>query len=676
MTRPKLLTILNNSLVILIFGIIPNLSLIQDPIQFNYPKILLIYLISVLILGFFILIFLQRKTQKFEITSSQILILAFLLLFVISTINSQSLILSIFGDWFAPSKQGLITYLCLLLFFFYFRYQASFEILPKILFVAVLGGCYIFLWGVMNQSGLDYYQLFPIRMSSLEQNTIDFSSYQTLVLPAALILFLAAGKIQHKILSFLGLLLISGSIILSLTRGAWISAVLTISIISVLLWRWEYFQKKGLKKYFLALSLMLVTALIYFFPLIKARFAETFSFSIYNSPVIRSLEYQAGLKIIRDFPLLGVGPDALRVVFPKYRPLELNLNLKEWNQVVIFIRSYYLQVAATSGSLSLVTLLVFIIYIARLSLKTLKEVPEGQFFFVLGIFGVWLAISISFIFYNASLTQQLFFWSLSGFLTGLTKEKKIFLLKAPDFQKIMPWRLIIPAVLMLFWLSLILAITIDLVSKVYFIQRVNLSERDQRLETIATAIRTNPFDGSYSHKYVLEYLPKIAQIIIFRPDDKVTAQDLIYEALNKLQQARKLNPKDPQLIYDQTLLDIQTIRLAKGVEQEKLLPSVLKNAEGSLAANPTSPDVADIITLIYLAMEGKKLKEAEGAARYSIKLMPGYVIGYHHLGEALKQQGLFEEAIQAYQQAFKYDPDNQVSKDEISKTQKLMDFSH
>ena len=59
------------------------------------------------------------------------------------------------------------------------------------------------------------------------------------------------------------------------------------------------------------------------------------------------------------------------------------------------------------------------------------------------------------------------------------------------------------------------------------------------------------------------------------------------------------------------------------------------------------------------------LKEAESAARTSIRLHPGYFQAYRILGQVLQQQGRYEEAISAFEYALQLDPDFRTGRDRL-----------
>ena len=658
--------ILADILIILLLGILPNFVFLDDPIGFNYPKLAIIYLVTLVILvhGFITL----KKDR--QITCSDFLILMFTFIYFLSTIFSQSKYLAVFGDWLSPNKEGFLITICLLVIYKYFRKIADRKFLQKALFVTVLGVSFALLWGLIMQSGQAFYMGIPLRMSSLEYNTIYFSNLLIIGLPASLSLAIIQKTRKTKVIYTLVVLLISLGVILSLTRAVWISGTISIWLFFYLLLRLRTTFIKGwgmkLMKVYL---IILVVLCFYLAPVITKRIKEPFNPpAVYSSINIRILEYGSALKIIKDYPLFGVGPDNVRIIFPKYRSLKLNDNLKEWNIGVGNIRSYYLNLMVNIGIFGGLIFLLLVVQIFKTILRGFLNMDSQiEQVAYLGLMISWLAVVINFLFYSSSLTAQIFFWVLSGILMGINKEKVFLKINLPpNFAPLVFWSILT---------GFFCILSVDVFSKLIFSQRVYQSEVPQRIELIARAISLNPFDIGYYYQQSQQYLPMIERSVVFHTTDSDQIKGWMEIVQSGLDFGEYLGPNDPQLWEDQAWLSLQKLRLGSSQEKEQLLEQELAIAQKALDLNPTSPRVADIITLGYLAMEGKKLKEAESSARYSIKLMPGYIIGHHHLGEALKQQGRFEEAILVYQQSLQYGSNQTFTKEEVEKIRKLQELN-
>jgi len=154
-----------------------------------------------------------------------------------------------------------------------------------------------------------------------------------------------------------GLGLSSAALAFTLTRSAWVGLAVALCVI-ILLWKPKAF-----------VLVPVVAGLIFFAapPAIKGRIRSIFS--LRDSSNIARVEYLgAGLKIIRDFPLLGTGPDTVDIVFqnPKY-------GLSEISRKNVHLHNNVIQIAAERGLAALAAWLAFIIMAFLALIRLLGE---------------------------------------------------------------------------------------------------------------------------------------------------------------------------------------------------------------------------------------------------------------------------------------------------------------
>lgn len=668
MTTTRLRFVLLNLSIFLLFGLLPNLSLISDQYLFDYPKVLLVYLFAIIFFGVLSYSVVKSITYSIRIRLSSILICIWLLILLLSTVFSQSAFISFLGDWNTQNRgQGFLMSISFLLIFLYFRQEASRGILLKVLFVTSLGAIYNFLWGVINQSGLAYFRDLPLRMSSLEFNTIDHANYLSLALPASIVMFFVSKTNLQKLVSLIGIFILTMGIVLSLTRGAWIS-ILTVFILMLrVVYLKGVFRLRIIRLLGFGIIIFLIVGLYYIWPVVIQRVKETVDPSIYNSINIRILEYQAGFNIFASYPVLGSGPDTIRIVYPRFRFANLNSNVQEWNQQTTFLRSYYLQILATTGVFGFVIFLGLIYQIFHTVFNHLKNLSLVFF----GIFFVWLIIVVSFIFYGASIGQLVFFWGLGGLMLGLQKNEPFFVFNISGNSTLLTFKYVLKIITAFLVLILIILLLLDGFSRWVFWRRLYAADRDGRLVMISKAIHINPFNLKLRHNFVSESLPKISQGVQFMKDSSGLVESWINDAEDILKVSESFVGNDPSLKNDYSLLLLQKVRLVESERKKDVLQKAVGVTKELIRINPTSPEALDNLTMIYLAMEGKNLKDAEIIANKSIKVMPLFVAGYHHLAESLKQQGRFQEAVAVYQDAIKIYPEDAIAPKEIEKIIKL-----
>ena len=160
-----------------------------------------------------------------------------------------------------------------------------------------------------------------------------------------------------KYLWGLGLLLSLVALTLTLTRNAWVGMVIAASLILFL------YKPKALIIVPFAVGLFYLVS-----PLpVKKRALSIFSLKHISS--MERIEYmRAGIKIIKDFPLFGTGPNTVEMVFqnPKY-----GLSKSAKNNV--HLHNNILQTGAERGIPTLLAWLTFMVWVFCSLLKLLKN---------------------------------------------------------------------------------------------------------------------------------------------------------------------------------------------------------------------------------------------------------------------------------------------------------------
>jgi len=172
--------------------------------------------------------------------------------------------------------------------------------------------------------------------------------------------FIFLGRGRQRLFWAAGLVLSSIALILTLTRSGWIGLAVALCV-SLLLWKPK------------TLILVPVLAGLVFFVSpkpVKDRALSIFSLREFSN--MARVEYiRAGIKIIKDFPWLGTGPDTVDMVFqnPKY-------GLEESYKRNVHLHNNIIQIAAERGIATLLAWLTFVVTafvsLARLVKKRAK----------------------------------------------------------------------------------------------------------------------------------------------------------------------------------------------------------------------------------------------------------------------------------------------------------------
>lgn len=164
----------------------------------------------------------------------------------------------------------------------------------------------------------------------------------------------------------LGFLLALGALILTLTRSAWLGLIIAVCFLLLL------YKPKTLIVVPVALGLFLILSPEH----IRQRALSTFS-SKTPSNQWRMEYLNAGIKIIKDYPLLGTGPDTVDMVFqnPKYE-------LSDLAKQNVHLHNNIIQIAAERGIPTLLAWIAFMIWTFLSLLKRLKRNQASIYPFV------------------------------------------------------------------------------------------------------------------------------------------------------------------------------------------------------------------------------------------------------------------------------------------------------
>lgn len=287
---------------------------------------------------------------------------------------------------------------------FYLMARINLEQKKQLIFTLVLAACLVALYGVYQffwglQHTLDYLariQPYPYAQEFLSRKRAFatflspdvFAAYLVMVLPLTAGVFLEGlSKRRHPLLIFAGLsiIFILASLFLTKSVGGWLGLFTVLLSFSILLFmHYPLLRPK-------AVSITVVSALLIMAALVGIFIIRSGSFFEFNSPhnsiVQRSYFWLSAVKIIRSFPLTGVGLDNFGWFYPDYKSPQA---IATW-----FVHNSYLQLWAEAGILGIAGWLWLAIGSFRLGLKKLKVSPEVNYLLV-GL----LAASVGFLIHN------------------------------------------------------------------------------------------------------------------------------------------------------------------------------------------------------------------------------------------------------------------------------------
>ena len=313
---------------------------------FSQISISIVQIFLTLALLSWLLLLLQKK-RRLAFPSFFWPLLVYAWLSLVSSIYSVNTEMS-----FKDSRE-LLLYVLILIVFTAFTRRDDIELL----FVALLGS------GFINTAYSIAYFIFKADPGQRVKGFMGHYMTQAglLILFGAVAMgFIFLGRGRQRLLWAAGLVLSSIALILTLTRSGWIGLAVALCV-SLLLWKPK------------TLILVPVLAGLIFFVSpkpVKDRALSIFSFREFSN--MARVEYiHVGIKIIKDFPWLGTGPDTVDMVFqnPKY-------GLEESYKRNVHLHNNIIQIAAERGIATLLAWLTFVVTafvsLARLVKKRAK----------------------------------------------------------------------------------------------------------------------------------------------------------------------------------------------------------------------------------------------------------------------------------------------------------------
>ena len=169
----------------------------------------------------------------------------------------------------------------------------------------------LLIFGVFSASyGL--FQYFVLAQGDLEHRitgpTAHVMTLSGLLLPASLLFLILWIHDRPNLWLLGGTLIVTLALLLTLTRSAWLGWLVAVSVLLILKWPRA-----------LVFAAPLLLFFVIFMPLpLFSRVVSSFD-TRQSSNLDRIRMIQAGVEIIKDYPLLGVGPANVKEVYPLYR---------------------------------------------------------------------------------------------------------------------------------------------------------------------------------------------------------------------------------------------------------------------------------------------------------------------------------------------------------------------
>lgn len=656
---------------------------------FEFNKIWLTFILSIIIGAAWITKMVSEKKIIFRRTFFDIPLLLFLLANIISTIFSMDSHISLWG-YYSRFNGGLLSIFSYVLLFYAFVSNMSGKknIVHSMLFVGIISGVLVSVWGLPSHFGYDPTCLIfrgtldvscwtdafhpTLRMFSTLGQPDWLSAYIAIIIPISIAFGWKALKEKSSIKSILYLFftfIFLLDLLFARSRGGYIGLVgglLSVTLVGL----WSEHKKifssfgKYFKQYNYFFTVVLIFLLTSFFIGTSLNQIDRFTFpqiSTYfvkpstkvvakptatpqpagelagtDSGTIRLYVWEGALAIWKHNPLFGTGVETFAYAYYQYRPVGHNLT-SEWDYLYNKAHNEYLNYLATVGLAGTLPYLVFILLFLVYCFKVFRQTDTRSL--VLCLLASFLTICISNFFGFSVVIVDIYFFLIPAFVFLLTsplqeieKEQQI-KLKAPSQQISTGQKLCITGTWVVALYLIGVLINYWFADRAYGLGNNYDKAGYPKLGTsyLESAVSMRPGEPVYKDELSIN----LAQLAI----DAATQKDSS-SAASFMQQALQLSD-DVTMNYPNDISYWKTrVRVLYTLSQlnPQLLPLALTAIQKAQMLGPTDPKVAYNLGLLYQQLGDPD--KAVAALKHTIVLKSNYREAYYALGLILHQQAV------------------------------------
>ncbi len=612
---------------------------------FQFNKMVLVYLLTIIILWSWITKSIISKKFIFKQTFWDIPLILFLFSQIISTIFSIDPHTSIFG-YYSRFNGGLISTLCYLTLYWAAVSNLNKEKTKKIITFGLAGGLIVAVYGIAQHFGIDkdyWVQDVQRRVFSTLGQPNWLAAYLNILIFLTIRhpecnegspqnkkskgILHSLNAAQNDAVFYLLFSIFYITLLFTKSRSGFLGFIIPFGIWLIHnVWTGHNLslQNKKLKKTafitLLTISLSILIGIPFSF---KDKLNISFLSDIPSSPPatsyqlpatditpssdIRKIVWQGAIKLWHQKPVIGTGVETFGYSYYWVRPKKHNLT-SEWNFLYNKAHNEYLNYAATTGTLGLATYLILIftafIFAIRNSL--------GSIFYIL------CSLIITNFFGFSTVTTSFFFYFLPGLYWILNKNPKF---QIPDSN--FSYKLKSKQLLLLFTNTLIAIVLLTAAGR-YWLADFFYAKGEKYAEIdllntaedyYSTAIKLNPLEPNfYSDRGVL-YAKLAAYYSQNNQEEK--SQKLVQTAVNNCLKALDISPYHLNFYKNHTMAHYYL-----AVYDLELLNNAVEMLKQAQELAPTDPKIPFNIAQIYQTLdENNKAKEYYQKA---LDLKPNY----------------------------------------------------
>lgn len=592
---------------------------------------LLVYALTIIITGAWILKTVNDKRLTINRTPLDIPLLLFLGANILSTIFSIDPHTSIWG-YYSRSNGGLLSIISYLLLYFAFVSNIEKDGILKYLKVAIASGVFISIWGIFEHFGVSlsciilqgqfndscWIQDVQARVfASLGQPNWMAAYLAMLIFPAIYLLQRASSK-KELIAYFLSLIAFYLAFTFTYSRGPTLGLIAGVLIFLV-------FNAKKLT--LLVLASFVLVNILFGSALTNFRLVSMFaapvrpSISMPTTPSgtqlenggtesgqIRLIVWKGALDIFRHYPILGTGVETFAYSYYQFRPVAHNLT-SEWDFLYNKAHNEFLNYLATTG---IVGFSAYLLVIGTFIIFCIKK----RQLLIISLLAAYISFLVQAFFLFSVVTTALFFFLFPAIAFVATDSKKLFKLslslKKPIYFKVAKGLVVVFTIYFLY----------SILQFWYADTLFNLGQRASDLgnpgkayNLISDAVEINPQESFYRSE--LGYAAASSATALEQQDATLSAR-LVKNAQSETKTALSISPKNVSYWRTaiRTYFELSTL-------DKNYMADTLEAVDKAISLAPTDPKL--YLTKATILESIGKNDEAKKNLEKAIGLKPNYL---------------------------------------------------
>jgi len=363
-------------LFLILFFITPLIFTSFNSELFELPKSYFVSILTIIILGLHLINYLKNNKPLFKKTFLDIPLILFLISQTISTFISIDPHTSFYG-YYSRLNGGLLSVISYLTLYWILVVYLDNKFKEKLINSFLISGFLVASFGVAEHFGIDknqWVQDVQSRVFSTLGQPNWLAAYLCILLPFSLeksLKYFSQKKIKSLIVCLLFTVVFYVCLLFTKSKSGIIAAIISLGIYFVFK-LFKDFKSKKIKRIISNFSLIVALIIIsltvnnpikdFFFP-VKTPTVTTATnlpaLNITPSGDIRKIVWQGAIDLWKQYPLFGTGTETFAYSYYWTRPVSHNLT-SEWDFLYNKAHNEYLNYLATTGTIGLITYLLFI----------------------------------------------------------------------------------------------------------------------------------------------------------------------------------------------------------------------------------------------------------------------------------------------------------------------------